>query len=91
MPLAGKLSRDPDDNLFVATAAAAQASFLVTEDRDFVTAIGWAESHWTAASPDPIVLVGAYNVLTSRASFSNVGSDVDAPGVGVLSTVADGG
>ncbi len=33
VPLAGKLSRDPDDNFFVATAAAVQASFLVTQDR----------------------------------------------------------
>jgi uncharacterized protein len=36
MPLAGKLSRDPDDNLFVATAAAAQAAFVVTQDRDLL-------------------------------------------------------
>jgi uncharacterized protein len=36
LPLAGKLSRDPDDNLFVATAAAAQASVLVTQDRDLL-------------------------------------------------------
>ena len=36
LPLSGKLSRDPDDNLFVATAAAAQAAFLVTQDRDLL-------------------------------------------------------
>ena len=36
MPLRGKLSRDPDDNVFVATAAAVQASFLVTQDRDLL-------------------------------------------------------
>ena len=36
MPLSGKLSRDPDDNLFVATAAAARAAFLVTQDRDLL-------------------------------------------------------
>jgi predicted nucleic acid-binding protein len=36
MPLAGKLSRDPDENPFVATAAAVQASFLVTQDRDLL-------------------------------------------------------
>jgi uncharacterized protein len=36
MPLSGKLSRDPHDNLFVATAAAAQATFLVTQDRDLL-------------------------------------------------------
>jgi len=36
VPLAGKLSRDPDDKLFVATAAAVQASFLVTQDRDLL-------------------------------------------------------
>lgn len=36
IPLAGKLSRDPDDNLFVATAAVARASFLVTQDRDLL-------------------------------------------------------
>ena len=36
MPLPGKLSRDPDDNVFVATAAAVQAAFLVTQDRDLL-------------------------------------------------------
>jgi uncharacterized protein len=35
-PLSGKLSRDPDDNLFVATAIAAKAKFLVTQDRDLL-------------------------------------------------------
>jgi uncharacterized protein len=35
-PLSGKLSRDPDDNLFVATALAAAAKFLVTQDRDLL-------------------------------------------------------
>ncbi len=36
LPLRKKLSRDPDDNLFVATAAAACAKFLVTQDRDLL-------------------------------------------------------
>jgi uncharacterized protein len=36
LPLRGKLSRDPDDNRFVATAAAVQARFLVTQDRDLL-------------------------------------------------------
>ena len=36
MPLRGKLSRDPDDNVFVASAAAVQATFLVTQDRDLL-------------------------------------------------------
>ena len=36
MPLPGKLSRDPDDNVFVASAAAVQATFLVTQDRDLL-------------------------------------------------------
>lgn len=36
VPLRGKLSRDPDDNLFVASAAAVQAAFLVTQDRDLL-------------------------------------------------------
>ena len=36
MPLSGKLSRDPDNNVFVATAVAAQAEFLVTQDRDLL-------------------------------------------------------
>jgi putative PIN family toxin of toxin-antitoxin system len=35
-PLSGKLSRDPDDNLFVATAVAAGAKFLATQDRDLL-------------------------------------------------------
>ena len=36
MPLPDKLSRDPDDNVFVASAAAVQAAFLVTQDRDLL-------------------------------------------------------
>lgn len=36
MPLHDKLSRDPDDNVFVASAAAIQAAFLVTQDRDLL-------------------------------------------------------
>ncbi len=36
VPLIGKLSRDPDDNLFIATAMAAGAKFLVTQDRDLL-------------------------------------------------------
>lgn len=36
MPLRGKLSRDPDDNVFVASAAAVRAAFLVTQDRDLL-------------------------------------------------------
>lgn len=35
-PLTGKLSRDPDDNLFVATAVSAHARFIVTQDRDLL-------------------------------------------------------
>ena len=36
MPLPEKLSRDPDDNIFVATAVAARARFVVTHDRDLL-------------------------------------------------------
>ena len=36
MLLSSKLSRDPDDNVFVAAAVAAHASFLVTPDRDLL-------------------------------------------------------
>jgi putative PIN family toxin of toxin-antitoxin system len=36
LPLRGKLSRDPDDNVFVASATAARAAFLVTQDRDLL-------------------------------------------------------
>jgi putative PIN family toxin of toxin-antitoxin system len=36
LPLRGKLSRDPADNVFVASAAAARAAFLVTQDRDLL-------------------------------------------------------
>ena len=36
MPLPRKLSRDPDDNVFVATAVTARAAFLITQDRDLL-------------------------------------------------------
>jgi predicted nucleic acid-binding protein len=34
--LGGRLNRDPDDNLFIATAVAARAEFLATQDRDLL-------------------------------------------------------
>jgi putative PIN family toxin of toxin-antitoxin system len=36
MPLRSKLSRDPKDNVFVMTAVAAAAEYLVTQDRDLL-------------------------------------------------------
>jgi putative PIN family toxin of toxin-antitoxin system len=36
MPLRGKLSRDASDNVFVASAVAARAAFVVTQDRDLL-------------------------------------------------------
>jgi putative PIN family toxin of toxin-antitoxin system len=36
VPLGRKLSRDPNDDLFVATAVAARAKFLVSQDRDLL-------------------------------------------------------
>jgi putative PIN family toxin of toxin-antitoxin system len=35
-PLRKKLSRDPDDNIFVATAVASRSEFVVTQDRDLL-------------------------------------------------------
>ena len=35
-PLRGRLSRDPKDNVFVATALAARASHLIAQDRDLL-------------------------------------------------------
>ena len=35
-PLSQKLSRDPDDNLFVATAIAARADYVISQDRDLL-------------------------------------------------------
>ena len=36
LPLRGSLSRDPAANVFVASAAAVHAAFLVTQDRDLL-------------------------------------------------------
>jgi len=36
LPLRGRLSRDPNDNLFVATAVAARSKYLVSQDRDLL-------------------------------------------------------
>ena len=35
-PLRGKVSRDPDDNVFVATELAVEAQFIITQDRDLL-------------------------------------------------------
>jgi putative PIN family toxin of toxin-antitoxin system len=52
-PLSRKLSRDPDDNLFVATAMAARAEFLVSQDRDLLV----LEKPYGIAIVTPIQLV----------------------------------
>jgi putative PIN family toxin of toxin-antitoxin system len=52
-PLSGKLSRDPEDNLFVATAVAAGAKFLVTQDRDLLV----LEKPFGVAIVTPVQLV----------------------------------
>lgn len=53
VPLSGKLSRDPDDNLFVATAVAAGARFLSTQDRDLLV----LEKPFGVAIVTPVQLV----------------------------------
>jgi putative PIN family toxin of toxin-antitoxin system len=52
-PLGRKLSRDPDDNLFVATALAARAKFLVSQDRDLLV----LEKPYGIAIVTPVQLV----------------------------------
>ena len=52
-PLSGKLSRDPDDNLFVATAIAAGAEYLATQDRDLLV----LEKPFGVAIVTPVQLV----------------------------------
>ena len=52
-PLNRKLSRDPDDNLFVATAVAARAEFLVSQDRDLLV----LEKPYGVAIITPVQLV----------------------------------
>lgn len=52
-PLSRKLSRDPDDNLFVATAMAARAKFLVSQDRDLLV----LEKPYGIAIMTPVQLV----------------------------------
>jgi putative PIN family toxin of toxin-antitoxin system len=51
--LTRRLSRDPDDNLFVATAMAAHAKFLVTQDRDLLV----LEKPFGVATVTPVQLV----------------------------------
>jgi uncharacterized protein len=57
-PLDKKLSRDPDDNLFVATAMAARAKFLVTQDRDLLV----LEKPYGVAIVTPIQLVRGFGL-----------------------------
>ncbi len=53
LPIRAKLSRDPDDNLFIATAIAASAQFLVTQDRDLLV----LEKPFGVAIVTPVQLV----------------------------------
>ena len=57
-PLSGKLSRDPDDNLFVATAVAAGATYLVTQDRDLLV----LEKPFGVAVVTPVQLVRSFQL-----------------------------
>jgi uncharacterized protein len=52
-PLRRRLSRDPDDNLFVATATGAGARFLVSQDRDLLV----LEKPFGVAIVTPVQLV----------------------------------
>jgi len=53
MPLVNRLSRDPEDNVFVATAVAARAEFLITQDRDLLV----LEKPFGVAIVTPIQLI----------------------------------
>lgn len=57
-PLARKLSRDPDDNVFVATALAAGAKFIVTQDRDLLA----LEKPFGIAIVTPVQLVKLFRL-----------------------------
>jgi uncharacterized protein len=58
VPLKEKLSRDPDDNVFVATALAAGAGFIVTQDRDLLD----LEKPFGIAIVTPVQLVRRFNL-----------------------------
>jgi uncharacterized protein YkwD/plastocyanin len=49
-------------------------------------AFGWADAHWSGGS-NPILMTDAVDINNARAKFSNIGGDVSAPGVNILSTV----
>jgi uncharacterized protein YkwD len=56
----------------------------------------WASANWSSdfvagrGHSNPIVVVQAIDTDGSRPTFSNVGGDIAAPGVAVVSTTADG-
>jgi putative PIN family toxin of toxin-antitoxin system len=52
-PLSGKLSRDSDDNLFIATALAGRAKLVVSQDRDLLV----LEKPYGVAIVTPVQLV----------------------------------
>ena len=53
IPLSKALSRDPDDHVFIATALAAGAEYVVTQDRDLLT----LEKPFGVAMITPVQLV----------------------------------
>jgi putative PIN family toxin of toxin-antitoxin system len=58
MQLRRKLSRDPDDNLFVATAMAAGSMYLVSQDRDLLV----LEKPYGVAVVTPVQLVRLFRL-----------------------------
>src|SRR5207244_10026037 len=59
----------------------------------------WAGEHWISSAPDPVIAVEAIGTdapntpdpSLARASFSNMGGDISAPGVGIVNTDVGGG
>ena len=69
---------------------ACPAGFHFTKvDTRLFHAFGWADAHWNGGA-NPILMTDAVDSTNARALFSEIGGDVSAPGVGIVSTATGG-
>ncbi len=69
---------------------ACPAGFHFTKvDTRLFHAFGWADAHWSGGA-NPILMTDAVDSTNARALFSEIGGDVSAPGVGIVSTTTGG-
>jgi hypothetical protein len=91
LPFAHLMQRYQNSVLFVTSAGNDSQGAATPYDTKWSSPITWAATQTPAASrPTNVLVVEAVDRNGLRADFSNIGGDVSAPGVNILSTLWSG-